>query len=283
MQFAWYPRDVAVVRAIGAAQTIPVRGDIDTNLEQHVRLVHAVADERVDVLVFPELSLTGYELGLAGALAFAEHDGRLAPLIHAAAATATILIVGAPVRIGPALHIGAFIISPNGAVDVHTKHRLGAFSGDVNPGRPVPPPEDTVFSAGSRRPLVHFRGNVAAIGVCAESLRESHPKQAAERGANTYLTSHFGIPFDVEFRAAVLRGHAARHSMAVVFANYGGETGGLPGGGRSAVWSESGEPLAALGANGAGVVIARQCETSWQAKTITLGNAGISREHVPSI
>jgi hypothetical protein len=75
-------------------------------------------------------------------------------------------------------------------VDLHTKHRLGAFSSDVNPDGNVPPPEDTVFSAGPRSPLVRFGGNVAAIGICAESLREGHPTQAAERGANTYLTSH---------------------------------------------------------------------------------------------
>jgi predicted amidohydrolase len=269
---------VTVVRAIAAAQTVPARGDVEANLNQHIRLVHAVADDRVHVLVFPELSLTGYELDLASDLAFAENDRRLAPLVRAAATTSTILIVGAPVRVGSALHIGAFVIAPTGGVDVHTKHRLGAFSSEVNPGGTVPPPEDTVFSPGWRSPLVHFSGNVAAIGVCAESLRECHPKQAAERGANTYLTSHFGIPLDVGFRAAVLRGHAVRHSMAVAFANYGGETGGLVAGGKSAVWSESGELLAELEATGVGAVIARQSETGWETKTIALDSSSVSDE-----
>jgi predicted amidohydrolase len=258
------------LRSIAAAQTIPARGDVDANIERHLRLVRAIADEQVDVLVFPELSLTGYELDLADELAFAENDVRLAPLVDAATTSSMTLVFGAPVRLGPQLHIGAFIVGPNGAVEVHTKHHLGAFSSDVSPDGIVPPAEDTVFRPGDRTPLVRFRDNIAAVGVCAESLRESHPKQAADRGANTYLTSHFGIPLDVAFRAGILRGHAVRHSMAVAFANYGGPTGGLPAGGRSAIWSERGELLAELGASGAGAAIGRETEAGWQGKTVLL-------------
>jgi predicted amidohydrolase len=261
---------VTVRRSIAAAQTIPVSGDVAANLEQHLRLVHAVADERVHVLVFPELSLTGYELDVADALAFSETDSRLSPLVDASASSSTILIVGAPAKIGSQLHIGAFIISPNGSVEVHTKKHLGAFPKTVSPDGVVPPPEDSVFQPGERRPLIRFQGNTAAVGVCAESLREAHAQQAAEQGANTYLTSHFGIPLDVDFRAAILGGHAARHGMAVAFANYGGPTGGLSAGGKTAVWSERGALLAALDREGAGVVVAHQSEAGWKAKTIAL-------------
>jgi predicted amidohydrolase len=43
-----------------------------------VRLVHAAAKEHAEILVFPELSLTGYELDLADGLAFSPDDARLA-------------------------------------------------------------------------------------------------------------------------------------------------------------------------------------------------------------
>lgn len=62
-----------MTRSIAAAQTIPVRGDVDANLKQHVRLVRAAAAEQAQVLVFPELSLTGYELG-AGVVVATESD-----------------------------------------------------------------------------------------------------------------------------------------------------------------------------------------------------------------
>ena len=262
---------MTVLRTLAAAQTVPVRGDVDANLDQHLRLTRAAADEGVELLVFPELSLTGYELDLADALAFSEHDPRLQPLIDAASAASMILIAGAPVRMGTELHIGAFILSPGGKIDVHTKHRLGAFSPDVSPDRIVPPAESTIFSPGDQTPLVPFHDELAAIGICAESLREAHPRAAAERGAKLYLTSHFGIPLDVDFRAVVLSGHAARHAMTVVFANYGGPTGGLPGGGKSATWSQSGELVARLEASGAGIVIAAETDAGWRGKAIALG------------
>src|SRR5512145_1111644 len=95
-------------RSIGAAQTTPVRGDVVANVEQHLRLARIAAEEQVRLLVFPELSLTGYELDLAARLAFAPDDPRLAPLAGAAAELSMTLVVGAPARLGTKLHLGAF-------------------------------------------------------------------------------------------------------------------------------------------------------------------------------
>src|SRR5579862_9914925 len=110
-----------VARAVAAAQTVPVRGDVDANVAQHVRLARLAAEERAEVLVFPELSLTGYELDLAAGLAFSPSDPRLAPLAEAASAHAITLVAGGPVRIGSRLHIAAFVIGPDGAVGLYTK------------------------------------------------------------------------------------------------------------------------------------------------------------------
>jgi predicted amidohydrolase len=59
--------------------------------------------------------------------------------------------------------------------------------------------------------------------------------------------------------------------MAVVFANFGGPTGGLPSGGSSAILSEKGEVLAQLQATGAGIAIAIEGETGWRTKEVMLG------------
>jgi predicted amidohydrolase len=248
-----------------------VRGDVEANLEGHIRLIHAAAEGQAQVLVFPELSLTGYELDLADDLAFSESDPRLTPLNALASSYNMTLIVGAPVRIETRLHIGAFILSPDRSVDLYTKHRLGAFPLDASPDGIVPPAEATVFHPGNRNPLVRFDGNTAAVAVCADIGRPSHPKDAADRGAKSYLASMFVIPADLEQDTARLRNYAVRHSMAVVFANYGGLTGGLPSAGSSAILSEQGEFLAQLQVTGAGVAIAIEDETGWRAKEVMLG------------
>ena len=102
---------MSMAGCLAVAQTIPVRGDVTTNLEQHLRLAGVARAAGAGLLIFPELSLTGYELDLAERLAFAPDDERLAPLVDAAASSSMILIAGAPVRLDGRLHIAAFIIS----------------------------------------------------------------------------------------------------------------------------------------------------------------------------
>src|SRR5688572_24671416 len=178
-------------RSIAVAQTIPVRGDVEANVAQHLRLVQVAAEERAQVLVFPELSLTGYELDMARELAFDTGDPRLAPLVEAATSHSMTLIVGAPVRAGARLHIGALVVSGDGGIVLYTKHHLGVFSQTASCDGTVPPAEATVFQPGTENPLVTFDGNTAAIAVCADTGRAAHAQAAADRGAHIYLASMF--------------------------------------------------------------------------------------------
>lgn len=47
---------------VGLAQVRPRLGRVDENIEQHQLMIHRAKEEEVDLLVFPELSLTGYQL-----------------------------------------------------------------------------------------------------------------------------------------------------------------------------------------------------------------------------
>ena len=259
-------------RALAAAQSIPIRGDVDANIREHIRLADAAADADADVVVFPELSLTGYELDLADDLAFSERDPRLEPLVKLAVSRRLTLVVGAPVRIESRLYIGAFILTPDGAIDIYTKQHLGAFAPSDSPDGIVPPAEATVFQPGDRNPLVMIDGTAASIAVCAEVGRPAHADAAAARGAKTYLASMFVIPSDLERDLTRLRTYAERHSMAVVFSNYGGPSGGLPSGGCSAVWAPGGDVLVRLGATGSGVALAIEREGEWSARTLRLSS-----------
>jgi predicted amidohydrolase len=259
--------------SVGAAQTIPVKGDVERNLAEHLRLARLASEKGARVLVFPELSLTGYEIDLATGLAFEENDARLKPLIDASASFSMTLIAGAPVRVGTRLHIGAFILSPDGATRLYTKHHLGAFSKSaqrdaVVPDGAIPPAEATVFHPGDRNPLVPLDGGLAAVAVCADVGKPSHAQAAADRGARCYLASTFVIPSELENEIATLRAYAARHSMVVVFSNYGGPSGNLASAGRSSIWSPSGELLAQLGGDGPGVAVAMEDGGGWRTATV---------------
>lgn len=256
------------MRTLAVAQTVPVRGDVEANIAQHVRLAEVAARERAQLVLFPELSLTGYEIDLANELAFSADDARLAPLRDAAHALAIRLIVGAPVRVGSQLFIGAFILSPDRCISLYTKHHLGAFPTSASCDGTVPPGEATVFTPGDHNPLITVDHTLAAVAVCADASHASHPKSAASRGATAYLASMFVIPSDFDEATASLAGHATQHAMVVAFANFGGPSGGLASAGKSALWSETGPIITQLEHAGPGVAIARETSEGWRGKAI---------------
>ena len=72
---------------IAAAQSTSVPLDVAANVQEHLRFVETAADHGVQWLVFPELSLTGYErAAMPGWVLHADH-ALLAPLREAARRT----------------------------------------------------------------------------------------------------------------------------------------------------------------------------------------------------
>lgn len=242
---------------IAVAQTCPVAGDATANLEEHLQLVARAAQAGAALVVFPELSLTGYEIGLAEQLAFTMDDPRLAPLVEAAKIQGIRIVAGAPVRLGERLHIASLIFAPDGTTDLYTKRRLGAFGEAARVDGTPPPAEATVFAPGEHDPVVELGTPpvVAGFAICADVGAPDHPARAAARGVRAYLASMFVIPSEYDADAVRLQRYAGEHRMVVAMANYGGPTGGLRAAGRSAIWSPSGEQLTVLGPTGSGVAV----------------------------
>ncbi len=240
---------------VGAAQIESLRGDVRDNLDRHIRLVAVAAAHDVQLLVFPELSLTGYELDLADALAFSERDDRLAPLRDAAAEHGVTLVVGAPIRLASGLHIGAFIVGADGREAIYTKRHLGGDELDV-------------FDPAERDPLTRIGHDVAAVAICADTNHASHPRSAAARGATLYLAGVLFSPAEFESVSEKLSGYAREHSMAVVLANHGAPSTTLDTAGGSSIWSEGGELVARLSGVGSGLVIATRTRSGWMGTKI---------------
>lgn len=237
------------------AQTVPVAEDLASNLKQHLELAAIAADTGAGTVVFPELSLTGYELARAPELALAPDDRRLSPLDELARERGVNLVVGAPVRAGERRVLAALIVSPAGRA-VYAKRRLGAFSPRAAVDGRVPPPESSVFAPGEDDPLFEIDGATAALAVCADVGDPQHARRAAERGATHLFASMFVVPSEYDGEARVLERMARSHRMVVAMANFGGPSGGLVAAGRSAIWAADGRRVAVAPAEGAAVVIA---------------------------
>lgn len=212
----------------------------------------------VSVIVFPELSLTGYEPDLAAALAFTSGDGRLAPLRRLVTQHPIALVVGAPVRNGagnPA--IGAFVFTPDGDVRTYLKMHLGAS-------------ERAHFSQGDRPLAVDVGGQKLGIAICADSSRASHPATYAELGATIYAAGVFLTEEWYVTDVPRLQSYAAAYGMLTLMANHGSSTGTHESVGRSAAWAPGGELLVQAGGVERVLVTATLEETGWRGEVVRI-------------
>ncbi len=102
---------------LAAAQFHSERGQLARNLEGHLTFMRCAADQRAEYLLFPELSLTGYEPDIARELAVAPEDDRLEPIRSLAMQLNLATTVGIPLK-GPnnTVHIGALTFTAEGEV-----------------------------------------------------------------------------------------------------------------------------------------------------------------------
>nr|WP_163503689.1 nitrilase-related carbon-nitrogen hydrolase [Halomonas socia] len=114
---------------VAAAQLDCCLGDIDANLAHHRPLIEAARDAGCDLLVFPELSLTGYGLG-RGVLdvAMPADDPRLAAL--ASICANMLALVGFVEEVSPGECYNAMALLQHGEVKaVHRKLNLPSYGG----------------------------------------------------------------------------------------------------------------------------------------------------------
>ena len=97
---------------ISIAQIEPVKGDIERNLARHLLFIEAALEKKADFIMFPELSLTGYETELAEELATDAGDERLAPLQVISDQNKIVIGVGLPTINGNDIFISMIIFQP---------------------------------------------------------------------------------------------------------------------------------------------------------------------------
>ncbi len=242
---------------IAAAQVTAVPGEVPHNVATHLRFARAAAANGVQLLVFPELSLTGYELALAPRRVLHTGDPHLLPLRTFAKESGMAIAAGAPIAgQNGCLHIGAFLFQPDGTAITHTKVH-------------VHPSEMPPFTVGPGGPPQQISGTPVGLGICADASHPQHAAATVVAGARLYAVSVFIEEDAYARKTSLLSGYARQHRIPVLMANYAGITGGAPSAGKSAIWAEDGSLLiAAPGAEEALVITGRRA-AQWQS-AITL-------------
>jgi predicted amidohydrolase len=247
---------------IAAAQSISIAGDLAANISRHQRFLQIAAEQGVQLLVFPELSLTGYERGLAAELAIAPDAEMLQPLRDFAREVGVTSVVGMPIRLSeasPAL-IGALVFGADGSLGVYSKQHL-------HPG------EEVAFAPGTGGSMLTIGTDTVALAVCADFSHTSHAASAAEQGAALYAAGVLITENGYAPDTALLQGYANTHSMTVLMANHGGATGGWESAGRSAIWASDGSLIAAAPGTGNVMVVARREAGEWRGHIVDIPEA----------
>jgi len=67
---------------VAVAQIEAINGNIEKNIENHLKWIKQAIQNNADMIVFPELSLSGYEPNLAESLATNQDDTRLDEIMN---------------------------------------------------------------------------------------------------------------------------------------------------------------------------------------------------------
>ncbi|NJN21437.1 MAG: carbon-nitrogen hydrolase family protein [Leptolyngbya sp. RL_3_1] len=215
---------------ICVAQTRPITGDIAANCDRHSQFVMRAVALGADLIVFPELSITGYEPTLAKDLAVEVGDRRFDRFQTISDAHAITIGIGAPTQHQTGICISLLLFQPQQPRQLYSKMHL---HGDEEPCF-VPGPAATG--------LIGPNGQVA-LAICYELSVPEHAANAARNGAGIYLASVAKSVDGVVKASSRLRAIARDHAMAVLMVNCVGLADGMDCPGQTSVWNHQGTLL----------------------------------------
>lgn len=204
------------------AQLASTPGQTAVNAQRAVAAL--AAHPNVEIAVFPELFLGGYDLALVVGAARAPDCAELQAIAAAAASASTVVVVGFAERAGDgSLFNSVACIDRDGSLaGVYRKTRLfGA--------------EPEVFEPGDEQLLVRLAGVDVGPLICFDIEFPEPARELAAAGAELLVTASANmVPFGPDHEVAT-RARAVENHLPHLYANGVGDIGGfrLVGGSRS--------------------------------------------------
>lgn len=216
---------------IAVAQPLCMPHDVAVNAVTHAATVRAAGAR---VVVFPELSLTGYELD---APVITVEDPRLTPIVEACAEAGSLALVGAPVH-GEAgrSHIAMLAVDGTRATVAYRKMWLGG----TEPSR---------FSPGGEPAVLDVDGWRLGLAICKDMGIPRHAADTAALGIDAYVAGILESAEDAARQDERARRVAIDRHVWVAVASFAGSTGGgfTKAAGRSGIWTSDGVVLTQAG------------------------------------
>jgi predicted amidohydrolase len=216
---------------VAVAQPLCVSHDVQANAIAHAAAIRA-ADAHV--VIFPELSMTGYELD---AEPISLGDPLLTPIVDACADTGSLALIGAPVETERGKsHIAMIGIDRAGATVRYSKIWLHGTEAER-------------FSPGLEPAVIEVRGWRLGPAICRDTGVAQHAADTAALGIDAYVAGVAETADRADVQDERARRTAIAHGVWVAVASFAGPTGGgfADTAGRSAIWTPEGVAMARAG------------------------------------
>ncbi len=230
---------------IGLAQCNLKLGDLEANMAIHEEWIRRARKERVDFLVFPELSLTGYLLqDMVGDLAMGVDDPHLKGLARTAR-DLSLCVGGIEESEEHAQYIASFYLEQGQVKHVHRKVYLASY-GVFDEARFV--------GAGSSVVAARTRHGRIGFSICEDSWHPSLVTTLLLDGAQLVVVQTASpvrdlregeMPQNARIWVDTLRTYARLYGCYIAFCNRVGSEDGLVFWGRSVLLGPDGEEVAA--------------------------------------
>lgn len=227
---------------ICVAQTRPIKGDIQSNIDNHNKLIDLAASNGAETIIFPELSLTGYEPELSKELSTNQDDSRFDVFQKVSDTRRIIIGVGVPTKNYPGICISMILFQPYKSRQLYSKKFLH-------------PDEEEFFICGqSTTGLIGNKTNIA-LAICYELSVPEHTENAFKSGAEIYIASVVKYVNGIDKALNRLSDIANKYSMTVLMSNCVGQSDGYECAGKTSIWNNKGLLVGQLNDTNEGILI----------------------------
>lgn len=224
------------------AQIKSVKGDVDKNIVRHIEFIDLTVSYQADIIVFPELSLTGYEPELANKLAVSIKDPRFNDFQEWSDLHQISICVGMPIKTTAGITISMLVFQSLTAKQIYSKQHLHED-------------EECYFVKGDRQLYLTIDKLKITPAICYEALLGPHLDNAVDNETNVYMASVAKSKEGVEKSNKHFAQISKRHGMIVIMANSVGYCDNFIAYGSSAVWNNEGQLLGQLDNKKEGILI----------------------------
>jgi omega-amidase len=234
---------------VALCQFAPALGDVQGNvlrMAEAVRRLHA-AHGPLDLIVFPELAVTGYD-ARSDLWALSLEAKEALPVLRAAAqAVASAIAAGLPERDplrSGVLYDSLSLLGAEGAAETcYRKVHLWQE-------------EHLYFAAGSDFRLTRIGDAVAGLGICWDAAFPEWGRACARAGADVLVVASAWDAASIRYWDALLAARAIENGCYIVACNRAGSDGELAFGGHSQILAPTGDRIAFLDTAAEGTLVA---------------------------